>query len=87
MLMITPIKNVNNTLNNKNNISFGVRSNELLGAPNVKDSMVGGGLGGLLTGFVGTVKNSPLFNFNQTVDNRSKSIEEGLEENLLNIMI
>lgn len=75
MLTINPIKNVNSTPN----ISFGYRSNELLQAPQA--DMV---TGGLFTGFVGTLKSSPLFSFNQTVEKRAKSISEGLDNTKLN---
>jgi len=81
MLAINAIRNVNNTLNS---VNFGYRSNELVKAPVVQKDMVQGGIGGLLTGFVGTMKNSPLFNFNSTVQARTQSINEGLEETKLN---
>ena len=72
MLAINAINNVNSTLNR--NISFGYRSNELVKAPAQSNDMVQGGLGGLFTGFVGTLKNSPLFDFNSTVKkNKIKS--------------
>ncbi len=84
MLAINAIRNVNNTLNK--NISFGYRSNELVKAPTISNDMVEGGLGGLFTGFVGTLKNSPLFNFNSTVKQRTASINEGLEKTKLNLI-
>ena len=84
MLAINAINNVNNTLNR--NISFGYRSNELVKAPAQSNDMVQGGLGGLFTGFVGTLKNSPLFDFNSTVKQRSESIEKGLEKTKLNLI-
>ncbi len=83
MLTINAIRNVNSTLNK--NISFGYRSNELVKAPD-NNGMVEGGLGGLFTGFVGTLKDSPLFNFNSTVKQRSQSISEGLEKTKLNLI-
>ena len=85
MLAINAIRNVNNTLN-RNNISFGYRSNELVKAPAVSNDMVEGGIGGLFTGFVGTLKNSPLFNFNSTVKERTESIDKGLEQTKLNLI-
>ncbi len=85
MLAINAIRNVNNTLNK--NISFGYRSNELVKAPAYGNDIVEGGLGGLFTGFVGTLKNSPLFNFNSTVKQRSQSISEGLEKTRLNLIV
>ncbi len=84
MLAINAINNVNNTLNR--NISFGYRSNELVKAPAQSNDMVQGGLGGLFTGFVGTLKNSPLFDFNSTVKQRSESIDKGLEKTKLNLI-
>ena len=84
MLAINAINNVNSTL--KRNISFGYRSNELVKAPAQSNDMVQGGLGGLFTGFVGTLKNSPLFDFNSTVKQRSESIEKGLEKTKLNLI-
>ena len=84
MLAINAINNVNSTLNR--NISFGYRSNELVKAPAVSNDMVEGGIGGLFTGFVGTLKNSPLFDFNSTVKQRSESIEKGLEKTKLNLI-
>ncbi len=82
MLAINAIRNVNNTLNN--NISFGYRSNELVKAPVYSNDMVEGGIGGLFTGFVGTLKSSPLFN--TTVKQRTQSISEGLEQTKLNLI-
>ncbi len=84
MLAINSIRNVNNTLNR--NISFGYRSNELVKAPAISNDMVEGGIGGLFTGFVGTLKNSPLFNFNSAVKQRAESINEGLEKTKLNLI-
>ncbi len=84
MLAINAINNVNSTLNR--NISFGYRSNELVKAPAQSNDMVQGGLGGLFTGFVGTLKNSPLFDFNSTVKQRSESIDKGLEKTKLNLI-
>ena len=66
MLAINAIRNVNNTLNN--NISFGYRSNELVKAPTYSNDMVEGNIGGLFTGFVGTLKSSPLFDSKTEMD-------------------
>lgn len=79
MLAINPIKNVNSTLNQ---ISFGYRSNELVKTSQTDDMVAGG----LLTGFVGTLKSSPLFNFNSTVKQRTQSINDGLNETKLNYL-
>ena len=84
MLSVNAIRNVNNTLNRE--VSFGYRSNELVKAPTVSNDMVQGGLGGLFTGFVGTLKNSPLFNFNSTVQQRAESIDKGLEKTKLSLI-
>ncbi len=80
MLKISEINNVNNTLIRKN-ISFkaGVQTNYGIDVPSPKDNMVEGGL---FTGFVGTV--FPFFN---TIQSRAKSIEKGLEETKLNILV
>lgn len=82
MLTINAIKNVNNTLNR--NISFGYRSNELVKAPTYSNDMVEGNIGGLFTGFVGTLKSSPLFD--SKVKQRAQSINKGLEETRLNLI-
>lgn len=76
MLKITPINNVNNTLNH---VSFkaGVQTNYGVNVPAPSSNMVEGGL---LTGFVGTIV--PLFTQVQT---RANSIEKGVEETKLNL--
>lgn len=81
MLAINAIKNVNNTLNRKQ-VSFGYRSNELVKTPSNNDMVQGG----LFTGFVGTLKNSPLFNFNKEVKQRTQNINDGLEKTKLNLI-
>ena len=73
MLSITPIKNVNNTINN---ISFksGVQSNygaNVINTTSVKHE------GSFVTDFLGTLKQSPLFY--ETFIKRQQSIEKGLE--------
>lgn len=77
MLRVNSISNVNNTL--KSNISFkaGVQTNyrvqEETGSNLVDQS--------ILTGFVGVIKNSPLFNFNQSqINSRAESIKNGMDE-------
>lgn len=83
MLAINAIRNVNSTLNK--NISFGYRSNELVKAPTYSNDMVEGSIGGLFTGFVGTLKSSPLFD--AKVKQRAQSINKGLEETKLNLIV
>jgi len=75
MLMITPIKNVQNTIN-KNNISFksGVQTNfgaNVINTTDVKNE------GGFLTDFLGAIKQSPLFY--DTFIERQQAIEKGLD--------
>ena len=73
MLSVTPIKNVNNTINH---ISFrsGVRSNygaDVISSTPAKSEAT------FITDFLGTVKQSPLFF--ETFIKRQQSIEKGLE--------
>jgi len=74
MLRVNSISNVNNTL--KSNISFkaGVQTNYGIQeqAGNLVDQ-------GILTGFVGVIKDSPLFNFAQ-INSRAESIKNGMDE-------
>ena len=74
MLMITPIRNVQSTINN---ISFksGVRSN--YGAESISLTGDVKHQGNFITDFLGTVKQSPLFY--DTFFERQASIEKGLE--------
>lgn len=76
MLTINPITNVNNTPNNKVSFGRGVQTNFGISAPSPKTNMVEGGL---LTGFLGTVKADL-----GTINSRAKSIEKGLNETKLN---
>ncbi|MCX4275444.1 MAG: hypothetical protein OSJ27_06650 [Candidatus Gastranaerophilales bacterium] len=80
MLRINSISNVNNTL--KNNISFraGVQTN--YGIKSTNDNVVEKGI---FTGFVGILKDSPLFNLGQ-VSSRADKIEKGLNETKLNVV-
>lgn len=73
MLSVTPIKSVNNTINN---ISFksGVQSN--YGANVINNTSVKHE-GSFFTDFLGTLKQSPLFL--ETFMKRQQSIENGLE--------
>jgi len=73
--MITPIKNVQNTIN-RNNISFksGVQTNfgaNVINTTDVKNE------GGFLTDFLGAIKQSPLFY--DTFIERQQAIEKGLD--------
>ncbi len=81
MLMISPIKNVQSTINN---ISFksGVRSN--YGADVINNTSDVRHEGSFLTDFLGTIKQSPIFY--ETFFQRQASIEKGLdvEQNKLN---
>ena len=79
MLSVTPIRNVNNTINN---ISFksGVQSNfggDVINNTSVKHE------GSFFTDFLGTLKQSPLFF--ETFIKRQQSIEKGLESGSKNI--
>ena len=80
MLRINSISNVNNTL--KSNISFkaGVQTN--YGVKSTNDNLVEKGI---FTGFVGVLKDSPLFNFSQ-VSSRADKIEKGLNETKLDVV-
>ena len=81
MLTVSPIKNVQSTINNKN-ISFkaGVQSNYGADVINNTSSKRDSGL---LTDFLGTIKQSPLFY--ETFMKRQISIEKGLNtENKIN---
>ena len=74
MLSITPIRNVNNTIN-KLNFTSGVRSNfgaDVINTTPVKHE------GSFITDFLGTLKQSPLFY--ETFMKRQQSIEKGLEK-------
>ncbi len=75
MLRVNPISNVNNTL--ISNISFkaGVQTN--YGVQEKTGNLVDQGI---LTGFVGVIKDSPLFNFSEKVSSRAESIEKGVNE-------
>ena len=83
MLMISPIKNVQSTINNKN-ISFkaGVQSN--FGADVINNTASIKKEGSFLTDFLGTVKQSPIFY--ETFFQRQQSIEKGInvEQNRIN---
>ena len=83
MLMISPIKNVQSTINNKN-ISFkaGVQSN--FGADVINNTASIKKEGSFLTDFLGTVKQSPIFY--ETFFQRQQSIEKGInvEQNKIN---
>lgn len=74
MLRVNSIINVNNTP--KSNISFGNgnSSNYLIPSSKIQDSSVEQGL---ITGFVGILRNSPLFD---KVNSRAESIEKALSE-------
>ena len=84
MLMISPIKNVQSTINNKRNLTFtsGVRTNA--GSNVINNTADMSHEGSFLTDFLGTIKQSPLFY--ETFLQRQQSIEKGLEvsENKLN---
>ena len=73
MLSVTPIKSVNNTINNMN-FTSGVRSN--FGADVIKSTPMKHE-GSFLTDFLGTLKQSPLFF--ETFIKRQQSIEKGLD--------
>jgi len=80
MLRINSISNVNNTL--KNNISFGAGVQTNYGVKSTNDNLVEKGI---FTGFVGVLKDSPLFNFSQ-VSSRADKIEKGLNETKLDVI-
>ncbi|MCD8024897.1 MAG: hypothetical protein LUE64_05130 [Candidatus Gastranaerophilales bacterium] len=73
MLSISPITNVNNTLNTS--FGSGVQTNYGISTPSPKNNMVEGGL---LTGFVGTV--APSLN---RINSRAQSIEQNLSKSKL----
>ncbi len=82
MLMITPIKNVQNTINKNISFKAGVRTN--FGADVINETADIKNEGRFLTDFLGTIKQSPLFY--ETFFQRQKSIENGLntEKNKIN---
>lgn len=86
MLMISPIKNVQSTINNKN-ISFkaGVQSN--FGADVINNTANIKKEGSFLTDFLGTVKQSPIFY--ETFLQRQQSIEKGInvKQNKINTIV
>lgn len=84
MLRINSISNVNNTL--KNNISFGAGVQTNYGIKSTNDNLVEKGI---FTGFVGVLKDSPLFDFkqqSQEVSSRADRLEKGLNETKLNLI-
>lgn len=73
MLMITPIKNVQNTINKNVSFKSGVQSNygaDVINTTDVRKE------GSFLTDFLGAIKQSPLFY--ETFFQRQESIEKGL---------
>ena len=80
--MITPIKNVQNTINKNISFKAGVRTN--FGADVINETADIKNEGRFLTDFLGTIKQSPLFY--ETFFQRQKSIENGLntEKNKIN---
>ena len=73
MLMITPIKNVQNTINRNISFKSGVMSNyraDVINTTDVKKE------GSFLTDFLGSVKQSPLFY--DIFYERQQAIEKGL---------
>jgi len=84
MLTVSPIRNVQSTINNKN-ISFkaGVQSN--YGADVINNTSASRETS-FLTDFLGTIKQSPLFY--ETFMKRQISIEKGLNtENKINTVV
>ncbi len=75
MLMITPVKNVQNTINKNISFKAGVRTN--YGADVINNTADIKHEGSFLTDFLGTIKQSPLFY--DTFIQRQKSIEKNLE--------
>ena len=74
MLMVTPIKNVQNTINKNISFKSGVQSNygaDVINATDVRNE------GSFLTDFLGAIKQSPLFY--DTFIERQQAIEKGLE--------
>ena len=74
MLMITPIKNVQNTINKNISFKSGVRTN--YGAESISLTGDSKNQGGFLADFLGSIKQSPLFY--ETFFERQASIEKGL---------
>lgn len=71
--MITPIKNVQNTINKNISFKSGVQSNygaDVINTTDVRKE------GSFLTDFLGAIKQSPLFY--ETFFQRQESIEKGL---------
>ena len=84
MLMITPIKNVQNTINKNISFKSGVRTN--YGANVINETPDMKHEGNFLTDFLGAIKQSPLFF--ETFMKRQASIEKGLEaENKINTIV
>ena len=73
--MITPVKNVQNTINKNISFKAGVRTN--YGADVINNTADIKHEGSFLTDFLGTIKQSPLFY--DTFIQRQKSIEKSLE--------
>ena len=73
MLSVTPIKNVQNTINRNISFKSGVQSN--YGA-NVFNTTEAKNEGSFLTDFLGAIKQSPLFY--DTFIERQQAIEKGL---------
>ena len=74
MLAITPIKNVQNTINKNISFKSGVQSNygaNVINTTDVKKE------GSFLTDFLGAIKQSPLFY--DTFIERQQAIEKGLD--------
>lgn len=74
MLTISPIKNVQNTINRNISFKAGVRVNQ--GADVINNTADIKHEGAFLTDFLGTIKQSPLFY--ETFAKRQQSIENGL---------
>ena len=73
MLSVTPIKNVQNTINKNISFKSGVQSNygaNVINATDVKHE------GSFLTDFLGAIKQSPLF-YDSFIE-RQQAIEKGL---------
>ena len=83
--MITPIKNVQNTINKNISFKSGVRSN--YGAESISLGGDSRKRGTFLGDFLGSVKQSPLFY--ETFFQRQASIEKGLdvESNKINTLL
>jgi len=81
MLMITPIKNVQNTINRNISFKSGVQSNYGANTVNITDVKKAGSF---VTDFLGAVKQSPLFY--DIFMERQQAIEKGLdvEKNKIN---